>query len=547
MNWKFIQNSLLGIGIALALPLIPRPAVGAERIVLSYGLLQRSIPIDSLATYAKTGKIDRSLAAYAERANANQLLQLRQLLQTRIPLNAVQVSQFLYTPIGEQLLNRLGQLIQTNAHLSGFFAIRGALILSADDPQNFTLLTVLRKFPSPSIRIDLARTLAIAQALQTLVAETNRATALINREALEEATSSPALPPTTDSSNLEAMGDVAYEQRTVILNDLARKRKFPVDLYLPVPRSPYPLIVISHGLGSDRQSFAYLAQHLASYGFAVAVPEHLGSSAEQLQALLQGRANQVVSPREFIDRPLDVIYLLDGLQQLAQTDPTLAQRFDTQNVGVLGQSFGGYTALALAGAPIGSTQLRADCQLFNNSINVSLLLQCLALELPEPQYNLADRRVKAAIAINPITSGVFNEASLQQIRVPVMIVASGADTIAPAFLEQIEPFTLLTSPDKYLVLINNGTHFSTIGESRNATVSLPQQVIGPNPAIARRYMEALSLAFFQAYLANRPGYLPYLSAAYASRISRDPLPLSLVRSLTATDLEQAATVTSSQF
>jgi len=41
------------------------------------------------------------------------------------------------------------------------------------------------------------------------------------------------------------------------------------------------VIVISHGLGSDRTSFEYLATALASY-FA-AVPEHPGSNAQQLR------------------------------------------------------------------------------------------------------------------------------------------------------------------------------------------------------------------------------------------------------------------------
>lgn len=55
-------------------------------------------------------------------------------------------------------------------------------------------------------------------------------------------------------------------------------RSVPVDFYVPnqqaKPGAPIPVIVISHGLGSDRTTFAYLAIHLASYGFAVLVPEH---------------------------------------------------------------------------------------------------------------------------------------------------------------------------------------------------------------------------------------------------------------------------------
>ena len=54
-----------------------------------------------------------------------------------------------------------------------------------------------------------------------------------------------------------------------------------------------------------------------------------------------------------------------------------------------------------------------------------------------------------------------------------MLIAGSADTVAPALLEQIQPFTWLTSPNKYLVLMNNGTHFSTIEESPSKRISAP--------------------------------------------------------------------------
>jgi predicted dienelactone hydrolase len=76
-------------------------------------------------------------------------------------------------------------------------------------------------------------------------------------------------------------------------------------------------------LGSNRKTFEYLAQQLASYGFAVAVPEHPGSNSEQLRSLLAGRSDEVTQPREFIDRPLDVKYLLDELERLDAANPNL--------------------------------------------------------------------------------------------------------------------------------------------------------------------------------------------------------------------------------
>lgn len=513
------------------LPAIASPAQSAERITLSYGIFQRSISVDSLETYARTGKVNGDLEAYVQDVTPERVAQLRRVLLTPIPLSAVEVSQFLYTPIGERLLERIGAIIQTDAPQSSFYALRSALILAAADPDGFTPLTVLQEYPLENLNISLTRSLEIVDAVQQLVNQTQQTVAQINQQSQLQANTSP-LSTALLSANLSQPGSFAWEQETIVLNDRSRGRSFPVDLYLPLVSSPRPVIVISHGLGSDRFSFTYLAEHLASYGFVVAVPEHPGSSADQLRALLQGRADQVTSPREFIDRPLDVKYLLDQLDRLADSDPAFQNRLNLQQVGIVGQSFGGYTALALAGATLDLDQLETDCQTLENSLNLSLVLQCLALELPQSQYDLSDSRVKAAIAINPVDSSILGQAGLSQIDIPVMIIASSADTVAPALPEQIQPFTWITNPDKYLVLINNATHFSTVDESPNAVVPVPPEVIGANPALVHQYVEVLNTAFFQTYVANQSSYRSYLNAAYIETISRDPLPISIIESFT---------------
>lgn len=449
-------------------------------------------------------------------------------MNNRSSFDIVTVSQFLYSPIGEQLLTRLGEVIQTESRLSGFYAIRSALILAANDPQGFTPIAVLRQFPTSGIRIDLTKSTAIVAQSQQLIRQTDQAVIQIDQQA-DQAAAMP-LPADLPSVNLENPGPFAWEVRSIVIQAPQRDRRFPADIYMPLSSAPSPLIVISHGLGSDRYSFAYLAQHLASYGFAVAVPEHPGSNAEQLQALFQGTAAQVTSPEEFIDRPLDVTDLLDALAELSQSDPSFQGRFRLQAVGVIGQSYGGYTALALAGAQVNG-QLQTDCSMQDNSLNLSLFLQCLALQLPEDSENLADARIAAAIAINPVTSSILGPSGLSQIQIPTMIVAGSADTITPALPEQIQPFSWLTTPDKYLVLIDGATHFLTIDESPNAVISIPSSAVGSSPELARRYVKLLSVAFFQTYLGNQPNYRSFLTAAYMNRISRSPLPIHLVRSL----------------
>ena len=556
----------------------PSPAPAAEKIYISYGILERSIAVSSLEAYAKDGTIDDDLAIYAQYGDAKQLALLKRALVAQADVNLITVAQFLYTPQGEVLLKRLGQVIQPDSRDSGFKAIRAALILAASDPEGLTFLNVLRRFPTRSLRIDVARSLQIAGALTQLVNQTKRATAVVTQEAQQEQAAEGI--EVNNLPDLQQRGPFTWQKQTLALVDSSRKpilnpvlpgastppvissqtaalpevaangRSIPVDLYLPnrsspdagqAPSSPMPVVVISHGLGSDRATFAYLAIHLASYGFAVLVPEHPGSNAARLQALINGAANEISEPAEFVNRPLDITFVLNQVEATVNATPNLRGRLNFQQVGVLGQSYGGYTALALAGAPINPQQLQANCQNLENTLNLSLLLQCRATALQEPQPTLQDNRIKAVFAIDPITSGVFGQASISQIKVPTLLVAGNDDTIAPAVPEQIQPFTWLTTNDRYLVLLQGGTHFSTLDSTGSKdAVPLPPAVVGPSPAIARRYMNALAVAFFQTYIANKPSERSYLSASYGSAISELTLPLSLVRSLTTDQLTQGA-------
>lgn len=537
--WKFhIWQIVIG---SMLLALQAGSAKAAERITLSYGLFERSINVASLEKYAADGTVSKDLAGYMQYLNEAQEERLRQVLVAPAQLNIVTVSQFLYTEQGEILLRRLGEVVRTESNLSGFYAIRAALILAADQPEGLTALNVLKQFPLDDIRIDLSRTLEILSDLQTLIRQTQEAVALVEQQSVLEAETEilPVLP------DLQRPGSFNWQMISIEMQDASRARNFPVDLYLPQPKSqpgtqikPAPVIVISHGLGSDRSTYAYLAKQLASYGFAVAVPEHPGSNADQLQALVAGTASQVTAPAEFVDRPLDVKYLLDVLTNLNQMAPELQGRLDLNWVGVMGQSFGGYTALALAGATINFQQLGTDCTDVD-AFNLSLLLQCRAQELTQPLPDLHDARVKAIVAINPIGSSLFGASDFADIKIPVMLISSSADTVAPALFEQIRPFTWLETPDRYLVLLQGGTHFSTIDvppESAGESFDLPIEVVGPDPIQAQSYLKGLGVAFAETYLAQNSSYRPYLEATYIQSISQPLLPISLVQSLSSAQL-----------
>jgi predicted dienelactone hydrolase len=529
-------------GLALTF-LVGHPAVAAERLTLSYGLLERSISFQALEDYAKTGELDNELYVYTRYVKPEQRDQLRKALTLKSDLSPVAVSQFLYSPQGDILLKRLGQLVQPETRDNGSVAIRAALVLAAGDTKGLTPLNVFRLFPTRGIRVDLQKSLAIVDEFDAIVGRTNRVSKAIAAQADADALAEPLK---LDPVDLTKRGRFRWTTQRLNLRDEKRRtvsgfdkaRDVIADLYLPQPRSAtkvrVPLVVISHGLGSNVGTFKYLAEHLASYGFAVVMPEHPGSNTKQMQALIAGTASEVAAPSEFVDRPLDVRFVLDELQRRSVGGGLLGS-VDFDHVGMMGQSFGGYTTLALSGATINFPQIQKDCEPEKqvNTLNISLLLQCRAGVLQVKDYSLADSRIRASIAINPIASTVLGESGINQIKIPMMIVSGNADTVAPALPEQILPFSWLGSGDRYLVHVDRSTHFSFLGDEDKSSdpLPIPAEILGPTPEVTRRYMTALSLAFFRVHLSGQGGFRPYLTAAYGRSISQDPLRIDIVRTI----------------
>ena len=464
LTWKFnpqdyqLWKTKLGlILLHLGIFLTPTATVAAEKLYFNYGPFRLLLSVKNLESYALTGEISGEFANYAGFFEPEQLTQLRQALTTKADLDVVTVAQFLYSHQGEIILRKLGKILQTRGGQNGFYAIRSALILAAaDDEEGLTPLNVLRKFPTSSINIMTGEVFATVNSINDTLTNTNKMIKVVEEKATEEVESSRTpLYAYYFFPDLRQAGNLNFSQQTLTIGGGLRGRAFPVDIYLPeTSRSgQVPLIVISHGLGSDRNTFAYLAQHLASHGFAVAMPEHPGSDAEQIQALMSGLAQDVSPPEELLDRPQDIKDTLNRLERDFST------KIDTKRVGLIGQSFGGYTTLALAGANLNFTQLEEDCRFADNSINISLILQCSGLALPKNDYLLDDRRIVAAIAINPLTSSIFGESKLQEIQIPVILMSGSSDPVTPALFEQILPFTWLSDQPKYLALMKGGNSF----------------------------------------------------------------------------------------
>ncbi len=170
--------------------------------------------------------------------------------------------------------------------------------------------------------------------------------------------------------DLDQPGEYGFVEETITLSDPQRNRTFRLLLIKPQRFKPgkTPVVVVSHGLASNPEDFADRGQHLASHGFLVALPQHPGSDSQQAQDLIDGFSRQVFELNEFIDRPADISYVLDYLEQ--QNRAVYGGRLNLAEVGVMGHSFGGYGALAVAGATIDFDHLERECDLTIPRLNL---------------------------------------------------------------------------------------------------------------------------------------------------------------------------------
>jgi dienelactone hydrolase len=105
----------------------------------------------------------------------------------------------------------------------------------------------------------------------------------------------------------------------------------------------YPLIVFSHSSGGNRQQSTFLCTHLSSHGYVVAALDHSEIVAPEL-ARKDGETAQEKTARAeawIANRVPDVRFLIDHLLTAAAES-----NIDPTRIGIVGHSFGGWTALA---------------------------------------------------------------------------------------------------------------------------------------------------------------------------------------------------------
>ena len=513
------QGTFFSIFVALSW-WFAAPASAAERLTLRLGPFEQSVAVTDLERFATTGELSPKLKPFG----AVLTPQVQQLLTRHLEIDPNMTDKFikdlLRSSDGARLLEQIGLALPN----SSVEQLQAALYLAARQADGLSVLGFLRAYPEESVVIDASSVIAIALQLNTSYWQSQAIGPLLEQEL--EVTDTSNFRPTF---NPAAPGQHYVQERTLSLRDRLRDRTILVDLYWGY-KSEGPLVILSHGFGSDRKFLTYLARHLASHGFTVASLDHPGSNFTWLNGVsLGGVPDNLLAPSEFVNRPKDVSFVLDELAERNQEYGQWYGKLNTEQVTMIGHSLGGYTALALAGGELNLEEVRRYCK--NRSPigrSPADWFQCSAADLPNNRMQLRDDRITQVIALNSVTGRLFGSKGLQQVSVPTLILTGTDDAITPSLDHQLRPFAQLGGT-KYLVSAIGGTHLSVTDRANLndalARSTLVKERIGEEVDPLRELIRGVSLAFVKQLTPEAKLYEPFLTSAYAQSLSTPTLSL----------------------
>lgn len=250
--------------------------------------------------------------------------------------------------------------------------------------------------------------------------------------------------------------------------DESRARDIPVKVYYPDERhEKSPVVVFSHGLAGNSLTYRYLGKHLASHGYTVVAPKHVGSDTT---AVLTKTPVFAFTQEELKHRAADIKFTLDRLEDGSLPEDVM-DNIDLNHKALAGHSFGALTTQAVAGV--------------------------VARDDQGQQIPLTDERFDAFIAISPYGDSLPTEIlgmdtqTYGNINKPVLFMNGEEDdlfTFGKGPMAHNAPFLGAGSKDKYQVIVDGADHASFA------------QVIGLYDSEVVDMTNSTSVAFLDAHL-----------------------------------------------
>lgn len=249
-------------------------------------------------------------------------------------------------------------------------------------------------------------------------------------------------------------------------------RLVPIKVHLPAGSGALPVVIFSHGAGGDWDTHFAQAQHLASHGYVVLCLEHVGSNRQRMtqgMRLMQNLDAMIHDADEVLTRPRDVSFAIDWATRQNAAEGKLRGRMDLGRVGVVGHSFGAYTAMVSCG-------MRPALDWLRPAVAPGKGLG----------PDLSDPRIRCGVALSPQGVGepFFLRESFASLKVPLLGITGTLDrqqSGAPAENRR-EAFALWPRGDHRFVWLSNAKHLDftdSSGSDRKAQSSASREDVQP--------------------------------------------------------------------
>ena len=209
----------------------------------------------------------------------------------------------------------------------------------------------------------------------------------------------------------------------------------------------YPLIIVSHGYVGSRYLMTYLTENLASKGYVVVSIDHTDSTFKDANAFQS----------TLLNRAKDIQFVVNTIAEKGNSSSKgpLAGMVDSENIGIVGYSMGGYGVLNVGGAGY-SDGLTA---FFGQMTGGSTAISTLAASNAEYQKQI-DPRIKAVVAFAPwgMERGVWDANGLAGLKKPTLFIAGDQDDIS-GYEKGIKAiYEGAVNADRYLLTYKNARH-----------------------------------------------------------------------------------------
>ena len=208
----------------------------------------------------------------------------------------------------------------------------------------------------------------------------------------------------------------------------------------------FPLLVVAHGYVGSRYLMTYLTENLASKGYVVVAIDHTDSTfkdASPFQSTLVNRAK-------------DISFILNQVANLGSSKNKnfLSGLVDSENIGIIGYSMGGYGVLNVAGAGYSDGLVGFFTSMTGGSKAIT------ELAMSSPDFPKVDPRIKAVVAFAPwgMERGIWDAEGLKGLKIPTFFVAGSQDDIS-GYEKGIKAiYTGAVNADRYLLTYKNARH-----------------------------------------------------------------------------------------